>query len=101
MLLVSYKTRNLTATAFWRNSSNFLKEIDYIEMPDFSKLQTTLAFSKLLTRMSAPYISFENLHSLNYGDKISIGVDEFETLKIYENSPSQLGGILQTIDLWQ
>jgi hypothetical protein len=45
---------------------------------------------------------FENLKNLNYGDKVSIGVDEFESLKIYENSPSQLGGILQTmLDLKQ
>ncbi len=69
-------------------------------MPDFTKLETIIAFSKLVTRISSNYLSFKQLKILNYGERISIGVNEFETLKIYENSPSLLSGILQTmIDL--
>lgn len=81
----------------WRTSATFLKNLKHIPLPDFQRSETANAFQTLLSRMSVSFLSFQDFRSMNFGAKISLGVEEFEALRIYENSPSELKGILQTM----
>jgi hypothetical protein len=76
----------------WIHRINNITTIPYLKFDS-----TVLQDFWLQFTLDSEFLSYSQLQALSYGNYMSNSIDTFKPLKLYDNSPSNLNGVLKTM----